>query len=214
MATKAVDATQLDGDLTSVANAVRQKGGTSAALSFPAGFVSAVQAIPTGITPSGTKNITTNGTYDVTNFASAAVNVQGGGGVPSPITAGNFPVLINPATVVGESYNALAPTGITLTIPRAGTYRFRWMASHSVQTTPAGSQTSVYTQLYKNGTAVGSPTATVNHDADICSADVTCNAGDTVEIWMQAVNVNAVVMRLSSGACGLLTACINWNPWN
>ena len=37
-----------DTELTSVANAIRTKGGTSAPLSFPAGFVSAVGAIPTG----------------------------------------------------------------------------------------------------------------------------------------------------------------------
>ncbi len=35
-------------DLTSVANAIRTKGGTSGQLSFPSGFVSAIQAIPTG----------------------------------------------------------------------------------------------------------------------------------------------------------------------
>ena len=45
---KLVDSTQLDADLTSVANAIRTKGGTSADLAFPAGFVSAVNAIPTG----------------------------------------------------------------------------------------------------------------------------------------------------------------------
>lgn len=45
---KLVDSTQLDADLTAVANAIRTKGGTSAQLAFPAGFVSAVQAIPTG----------------------------------------------------------------------------------------------------------------------------------------------------------------------
>ena len=45
---KLVDSTQLDADLTSVANAIRTKGGTSADLAFPAGFVSAVEAIPTG----------------------------------------------------------------------------------------------------------------------------------------------------------------------
>ena len=45
---KLVDSSQLDTDLTSVANAIRTKGGTSAQLAFPAGFVSAVQAIPTG----------------------------------------------------------------------------------------------------------------------------------------------------------------------
>ena len=45
---KLVDSTQLDTDLTSVANAIRTKGGTSAILAFPAGFVSAIAAIPTG----------------------------------------------------------------------------------------------------------------------------------------------------------------------
>lgn len=45
---KLVDSTQLDADLTTVANAIRTKGGTSADLAFPAGFVSAVQAIPSG----------------------------------------------------------------------------------------------------------------------------------------------------------------------
>lgn len=45
---KLVDSTQLDADLTSVANAIRTKGGTSAQLAFPAGFVSAVEAIETG----------------------------------------------------------------------------------------------------------------------------------------------------------------------
>ena len=45
---KLVDSTQLDSDLTSVANAIRTKGGTSASLAFPADFVSAIAAIPTG----------------------------------------------------------------------------------------------------------------------------------------------------------------------
>ena len=77
---KLVDSAQLDADLEDVADAIRTKGGTSAALAFPAGFVSAVEAIQTGITPTGTINITQNGTYDVTALAEAVVNVAGGGG--------------------------------------------------------------------------------------------------------------------------------------
>ena len=45
---KLVDSTQLDADLTSVANAIRTKGGTSASLAFPADFVIAIAALPTG----------------------------------------------------------------------------------------------------------------------------------------------------------------------
>lgn len=45
---KLVDSAQLDAGLTSVANAIRSKGGTSADLAFPSGFISAVEAIPSG----------------------------------------------------------------------------------------------------------------------------------------------------------------------
>ena len=45
---KLVDSAQLNADLTSIANAIRTKGGTSAQLLFPSEFVSAINAISTG----------------------------------------------------------------------------------------------------------------------------------------------------------------------
>lgn len=70
-----------DSDLTTIADAIRTKGGTSAGLSFPDGFVSAIGDIPTGGT--GTlisKSITANGTYnaaddDADGYSSVTVNV-------------------------------------------------------------------------------------------------------------------------------------------
>ena len=45
---KVVDSTQLDSDLTSVADAIRAKSGGSAQLAFPSGFVSEIGNIPSG----------------------------------------------------------------------------------------------------------------------------------------------------------------------
>ena len=45
------------------------------------GYSSVIVNVPSsGITPTGSINITTNGTHDVTNYASAVVNVSSGGG--------------------------------------------------------------------------------------------------------------------------------------
>ena len=74
---KAVDSTLLNNNLTSVANAIRTKGGTSAPLEFPTEFVSAIQNIPT---PTGTKSIsiTQNGTTteNVADYASAQITTN------------------------------------------------------------------------------------------------------------------------------------------
>ena len=99
---KLVDSTQLDADLTSVANAIRTKGGTSAQLAFPAGFVSAVQAIPTGQTPTGTKNIsiTANGvtTEDVTNYASAQITAN----IPNTYAAADEGKVVSNGALVAQ----------------------------------------------------------------------------------------------------------------
>lgn len=55
-----------DTQLTNIANAIRTKGGTSAPLEFPIGFVSAIGDIPSGGTL-GTKTVTANGVYNASS---------------------------------------------------------------------------------------------------------------------------------------------------
>lgn len=73
-ATQVVNETYItsDIDLTSVANAIRTKGGTSASLVYPAGYVSAINALPTGalqsyksavFTSPGSANLTPDSGY-------------------------------------------------------------------------------------------------------------------------------------------------------
>ena len=63
---KLVDSMALDRQLTSIATAIRVKGGTSAQLAFPAGFVDAIDAIPTGggAQTIATGTFTGDGSYD------------------------------------------------------------------------------------------------------------------------------------------------------
>lgn len=108
---KLVDSTQLDADLTSVANAIRTKGGTSSQLAFPAGFVSAVQAIPTGVTPTGTKqiSITANGvtTEDVTNYASAQITAS----VPNTYAAADEGKVVDNGALVAQTSRNIDTNG-------------------------------------------------------------------------------------------------------
>lgn len=108
-------------DLTSVADAIRAKGETSAPLEFPSDFISAINAISGGgITPTGTKqiSISANGTTteDVTNYASAEISVS----VPSVAPTGTKQISISSNGTTTEDVANYANAEITVAVPPSG----------------------------------------------------------------------------------------------
>ena len=84
---KVVDSSVLDAGLTQIANAIREKGGTSASLAFPGGMTAAIAAIATGESggglPDGITEINTGsftlasdfkGVYNITHGLSRTPN--------------------------------------------------------------------------------------------------------------------------------------------
>lgn len=92
-----------DTELNAIADAINTKGGTSGQLIYPSGFVSAIQAIPTGTTPTGTINISANGTYDVTNYASAAVAIPEYAGAHHSVVTG-YTVTVSLTNPISSGY--------------------------------------------------------------------------------------------------------------
>ena len=134
---------------------------------------------------------------------SSGGNDGGGSGtgisIPDTIIAGDTPVLVSSTMAHTCTSTSATATGISITVPRAGTYRFRFPCA---RTNTSGTWTA---QLYKNGTAVSGATATWNQYQGTCSADVQCNANDKIEIYAQSRGSS---YRLITGQ---LVACIDWD---
>lgn len=120
---KFVDADQLDSDLSGIANAIRKKGGTSASMSFPNGFSSAINAISTGVTVQRK-----SGTFTTNSSGAATVNC---GFKPDAVFfTGTNPMSNNSAFHAGVAFTEVGVNSMeTIFVPPSTGYLFASFAT-------------------------------------------------------------------------------------
>lgn len=130
---------------------------------------------------------------------------QGGGGTTLVPTAGDYPVVENAG--LGGAGNALASTGISVTIPVSGTYRFKWCAFRRATTTGYTWSSQLYRTRNGTTTAIGTENSTwTSTYRQTNSQDIAVEADDVITVYAAG--------RSSSYACaGMLSACVAQKMW-
>lgn len=158
------------------------KSGTTYKLTYATGAVLDVSG-----EPSGTLDITANGTYDVTKYASVNVRVPNVSvSLPDTITAGDTPI----AGAWEGAYissTTVTDTGLSVTIPKDGTYRFYIPAYAASSYSTGTSSPPVY--LYKNGVQAAETSADSSPTAPL-SLELACAAGDVIAVWAAGVRAS------------------------
>lgn len=136
------------------------------------------------------------GTYTGSSSGSSS-----GSGLPNTIIAGDTPVIANWAGMNITS-TTMTDTKISITIKRAGTYRFK-IPAVAKSSFSSGSPT---VSLYKNGDSANSTTIT-SSTVECISFDLECAVGDVISVYAKAVGSNYSSTTVT--VFGLI-ACIDW----
>ena len=124
--------------------------------------------------------------------------------IPTTITAGDTPMIVNNSTVSADRATAEESTGLTISITKAGTYRIKAAVTNPYSASAAFSYKAL-ARVYVNGTAKGTSHTISAYTTIILSEDLSLSAGDTVEIYASSADASAKV----SVSC--LQACIDWD---
>jgi len=182
-------------DLTSVANAIRTKGGTSAQLSFPAGFVSAIGDIPTG------GGWTTSGLADRSE-PSGAITISGVSTIKAQVfngCTGITSVFSSDATTI-EAYAFANITALSLVkfpevTTNTGAYCFQYSGSKGNDGT-----IYIFPKLQSNGVRMfercNAHAIDIGPDFDQINTDFFYNNTETIRI-------ERVILRKSDGIVAL-----------
>lgn len=136
------------------------------------------------------------GTYTGSSSGSSS-----GSGLPNTIIAGDTPVIAN-WTGMNITSTTMTDTKISITIKRAGTYRFK-IPAVAKSSFSSGSPT---VSLYKNGDSANSTTIT-SSTVECVSFDLECAVGDVIRVYAKAVGSNYSSTTVT--VFGLI-ACIDW----
>ena len=129
---------------------------------------------------------------------------SGGGSVLTP-TAGDYPVVGDGS--LGGGGSALTSTGVSVTIPVSGTYRFKWCAFRRNNSTSYTWSSRLYRTRSGQTTAIGTENSTwTSTYIQENSQDIACNAGDVITVYVRGRS-----NQYSWG--GMLTACVNQKLW-
>ena len=107
---KLVDSSQLNSDLTSIANAIRAKSGGSGQLAFPSGFVSEIGNIPTGAARTGSDVTVSDDTVTIPAglYGSQVVKQVAAGTEGTPVatkgTVSNHTISVTPSVTNGKGF--------------------------------------------------------------------------------------------------------------
>lgn len=149
----------------------------------------------TGIVPTGTKQITENGTVDVSNFANAEVNVSGGK---------NTQFIVSTSAYNTTTY--YYKTGLKITVGKTGTYKITWKVRRENTNGISGSQIYInnvaygtaietwqYDTYYKNGSETqASSTSTKMQNVNVLE-HVPLTQGQEVEIYAKTYSSGAYI---------------------
>lgn len=152
------------------------------------------------------KGVTVPASAKIDDLADLIDAIQtGGGGSTLVPTAGDYPVIGNGG--LGGGGNSLASTGISVTIPVTGTYRFKWVAFRRANSTGYTWASRLYRTRNNTTEAIGTQNSNwTNTYYQVNSQDIACNAGDVITVY--------VAGRSNSYSWGgMLTACVAQKLW-